>query len=520
MPTSIQITVSPKETAVPGLLEKAIYRQTGYTTSDILHFDIVRRSIDARKRGQIKIILTINIYLHGEAILSQKYDFNFRNVSAHSEVLVIGSGPAGLFAAFRLIERGIKPVIIERGKEVSERKHDIAVLCRGKGLNAESNYCFGEGGAGTFSDGKLFTRSNKRGDVNRVLQLFHHHGASEQILIDAHPHIGTDVLPLVIKNMRKTILQCGGEFHFGQKMTGLIIENGGVAGIETASGEKFRGKAVILATGHSASDIYEFFYRNGYLLEAKTFAMGIRIEHPQALINEIFYHHSPEIEYLPAAAYHLSAQVNGRGVYSFCMCPGGFMVPSTTSPDGQVVNGMSSSRRHTAFANSGIVVEIRPEDLKNYDQHGVLAGLRYQQYLEQLAAINGKGQQTAPVQRTTDFINGKNSTTLPSCSYLPGIISSSLHSWLPGPISQRLQEAFKIFDRKMKGFLTHESLVAGVESRSSTPVRIPRDPITLQHPQLKGLYPCGEGSGYAGGITSAALDGINIADNILKDHQG
>jgi len=510
----IQITLSPREAAVAELLEEAVARRAGCHREDVAKLNIVRRSVDARKRGRVKVILTVEIFLHGEEIVGPTCDFRFGNVRSSPEVVIAGAGPSGLFAALRLIERGFRPVLIERGKEVSDRKRDIALLCRGRGLNPESNYCFGEGGAGAFSDGKLFTRSRKRGDITRVLQLFHLHGASNDILVDAHPHIGSDVLPAVIRNIRQTITDCGGEFHFCQKMTDFIIRGGKVTGISTATGDRFEGRAVILATGHSASDVYEMFHRNGYLLESKAFAMGVRVEHPQELINGIQYHHSSEIQYLPAATYTLASQVGGRGVYSFCMCPGGCIVPASTSADGQVVNGMSPSGRHTAFANSGIVVETRLEDTEAFARHGVLASLRFQQHVEMLAAQNGGVNQTAPVQRLTDFLKGRTSSSLPECSYLPGVISSPIHLWLPSPISQRLQEGFRVFDRRMRGFLTSEALVIGVESRSSTPVRIPRDAVTMQHPQLPGLYPCGEGSGYAGGITSSAIDGGNVAEKI------
>ncbi|MDR1154509.1 MAG: FAD-binding protein [Bacteroidales bacterium] len=514
MPKQVQITVSPREAAVTELLEKIVAREAGCRSGDIAKLNILRRSVDARKRRQVKVLLHVEIFLHGEEIIRPLYGFRFENVCSRPEVVIAGTGPAGLFAAFRLIERGFRPVLIERGRDVGNRKRDIALLCRGEGLNPESNYCFGEGGAGTFSDGKLFTRSRKRGDIERVLQLFHFHGAGDDILIDAHPHIGTDVLPAVIRNMRQTIIQCGGEFHFGQKLTDLIIRNGKVSGITTASGDRFEGRAVALATGHSATDVYEMFRRNGYLLEPKAFAVGVRVEHPQELINGIQYHDSPEAKYLPAAAYALTSQVDGRGVYSFCMCPGGYIVPASSSADGQVVNGMSSSRRHTAFANSGMVVEIRMEDTGAFARHGVLAGLRFRQHIEMLAAQNGRPDQIAPAQRIVDFVKGQASANFPACSYLPGIVSSPLHSWLPAQISRRLQEAFKMFDRKMQGFLTSESVIVGVESRSSTPVRIPRDAATMQHPQLPGLYPCGEGSGYAGGITSSAMDGVKVAERL------
>ena len=506
----LQITVSPREAADTELLKNTVARQAGYRTDDIAKLNIIRRSIDARRRGHVKVVLTLEIFLHGEEVAKPSYDFRFENVRTCPEVIIVGAGPAGLFAAFGLIERGFKPIVIERGKDVDARKRDVAMLCRGNGLNTESNFCFGEGGAGTFSDGKLFTRSRKRGNIERVLQLFRFHGASNEILIDAHPHIGSDALPTIIRNMRQTIIECGGEFHFEQKLTELIIRNAKVTGIATAMGNRFEGCAVVLAIGHSASDVYEMFYRNRYLLEPKAFAMGVRVEHPQELINEIQYHNSPDMKYLPAAAYTFASQVNGRGVYSFCMCPGGYIVPASTSADGQVVNGMSSSRRHTAFANSGIVVETRLEDTCN----GVLAGLHFQQNVEMLAAQNGGLNQIAPAQRLVDFVRGRTSASLPVCSYLPGIVSSPLHSWLPMQISQRLQEAFKQFDRKMRGFITADALVVGVESRSSSPVRIPRDATTMQHPQLPGLFPCGEGSGYAGGITSSAIDGENVAEKI------
>jgi len=512
VPRQFQIALSPREAAIAELLEKAVARHAGCRLSDIAKLNVLRRSIDARKRDHVKLFLTVEIFLHGEEIIKPSCDFRFENVRSCPEVIIAGAGPAGLFAAFGLIERGFKPVLVERGKEVGERKRDIALLCRGDGLNPESNYCFGEGGAGTFSDGKLFTRSRKRGDIERVLHLFRFHGASDEILIDAHPHIGSDVLPTVISNMRQTILDCGGEFHFEQKLTDLLFRDGKVSGITTASGDRFEGCAVVLATGHSATDVYEMFHRNNYLLEPKPFAMGVRVEHPQELINGIQYHHSPEAEYLPAAAYTLTTQIGGRGVYSFCMCPGGYIVPASTSVDGQVVNGMSSSRRHTAFANSGIVVETQLEDTKAFAQCGALAGLRFQQHVETLAA---QKNQIAPAQRLTDFVKGCTSADLPACSYLPGVVSSPLHSWLPTQISRRLQEAFKAFDHKMHGFLTSDAVIVGVESRSSTPVRIPRDTATIQHPQLPGLYPCGEGSGYAGGITSSAIDGENVAEKIV-----
>ncbi|MDR1668279.1 MAG: NAD(P)/FAD-dependent oxidoreductase [Bacteroidales bacterium] len=513
MPRQIQITVAPHEAALPEVLQQKIAAATA-TAATALRYRIIRRSVDARKRGHVKILLSIETYAPGEPLPLQAAEFRFRNVADAPPVVIVGAGPAGLFAALRLIELGKKPIIIERGKETDRRKRDIALLCRGEGLHPDSNYCFGEGGAGAFSDGKLYTRANKRGDALRILQLLHHHGADDSILIDARPHIGSDRLPAIIQEIRQTIVRCGGEYRFEQKMNGLILANGQVQGITTETGEKFCGTATILATGHSASDVFELFFREGYLLEAKPFAAGVRIEHPQALINDLLYRRDPHRAFLPPAAYALTTQVRQRGVYSFCMCPGGIIVPSATSPDGQVVNGMSASARRSAFANAGIVVEIRPEDTAPFHRCGALAGLRFRQEMERLAAIAGGGLQHAPAQRTTDFVAAKPSTCLPACSYLPGVAASPLHQWLPNHLAQRLQDAFRLFDKKMKGFLTAESLIAGVESRSSSPVRIPRDSRTMQHPQLKGLYPCGEGSGHAGGITSSAMDGIRAAEAI------
>ncbi len=445
------------------------------------------------------------------------YPFRYQNVAGKKPVIIIGAGPAGLFAAMRLIELGFKPIIFERGKEVSERKKDIAQLNRNNGLSTESNYCFGEGGAGTFSDGKLFTRSRKKGDRSRILLNFHQHGAQDAILYEAYPHIGTDKLPEVIKNIRQTILKYGGEIHFETKVTELLIENNSIKGVKTKNGNEIFAGAVILSTGHSARDVYEMLQKQNIALESKGFAMGVRVEHPQALIDKIQYHAKERGEYLPAATYNLVAQTDGRGVYSFCMCPGGFIVPASTFEKETVVNGMSSSSRNSAFANSGVVVEIRPEDLpEEYTQYGALAGIKFQQYYENLAFVNGGGKQTAPAQRLYDFVKGRLSVDLPESSYLPGLIASPMHFWMPDFISRRLREGFKDFDRKMKGFLTNDALIIGVESRTSSPVRIPRNPETLQHISVAGLYPCGEGAGYAGGITSSAIDGENCAEKIAE----
>ena len=414
--------------------------------------------------------------------------------NAERSAIIIGAGPAGLFAALTLLEHGIKPVIYERGKEVSERKKDIALLNRNEGLNPESNYCFGEGGAGTFSDGKLFSRSKKRGNMQRVMELFHFFGAPDTVLYEAHAHIGSDKLPTIIRNMRECILAHGGEIHFETK-------------IESLTPYTVHHTPIILAIGHSAHDTYRMLVKEGVTLETKGFAMGVRAEHPQVLINKLMYH-TTNVDYVGNASYSLVTQVEGRGVYSFCMCPGGHIVPAGSSADSCVVNGMSASHRNSPFANSGMVVQINPEDIPGNDP---LRGLEYQESLERMAFEHGGPQAQAPAQRLKDFVEGKPSKDLPACSYLPGVVSSRLDQWLPAHIGKRLQQGFRDFDRKYPGFLTNDAVILGVESRSSSAVRIPRDPDTLQSVSTPLLYPCGEGAGYAGGITSSALDGINAA---------
>jgi uncharacterized protein len=510
----IQLTVSPRTAAEDDALQMVIAEKLEIAASDITTWRIQKKSVDARQRD-IKINLKIFVYL-GEIPVDTSFQPAYQQVSSKENVIVVGSGPAGLFAALRLIEMGLRPIVFERGEDVSARKKSIALISRGQVVNPESNYCFGEGGAGTFSDGKLYTRSNKRGNIDRILQILHYHGAKPDILYEAHPHIGTDRLPEIIKNIRKTIIDCGGEIHFQTKLADIIISDGQVRGITTTEGDKIESRAVILATGHSARDVYEMLHNKGILLESKSFAIGVRVEHPQELIDQIQYHCKTRGDYLPASSYNLATQVNDRGVYSFCMCPGGFIVPSTTSDNEIVVNGMSSSARNSPYANAGIVVEIKKEDLKEFEKFGVLAGLYYQQNTELLAKQNGGQGQMAPAQRLTDFVSGKTSQSLPQSSYTPGIVNSPMHLWLPETISKRLQTGFTEFNKKMKGFLTQEAYITGVESRTSSPVRIPRLSDTLEHPQIKGLFPCGEGAGYAGGIVSSAMDGENVAEKVLQ----
>ena len=488
-------------------------------------FRVVKRSVDARQK-QLKVNLTLLTDDNGQFIEKHApiplYDTPaFQDVPhAKHTVNIIGAGPAGLFAALTLIEHGIRPIIYERGKEVAERKKDIATLNRNQGLNTESNYCFGEGGAGTFSDGKLYSRSKKRGNMQRVMELFHHFGAKENILYEAHAHIGSDKLPTIIRAMRECIIEHGGEIHFSTCINSLsTLLREGCEGVSNTP--------TILAIGHSAHDTYQMLLDEDVLLEDKGFAMGVRAEHPQDLINKLMYHDpSPElVKLLGNASYSLVTQVQGRGVYSFCMCPGGHIVPAGSALNSCVVNGMSASHRNSPFANSGMVVEIRPEDLADIHRQSPiftdihrpspLKGLAFQQHLEQLAYKHGGEPSLAPAQRLKDFVEGRQSKTLPACSYLPGMVSSRLDEWLPIHIGKRLQQGFRDFDRKYHGFLTNEAVILGVESRSSSAVRIPRDPETLQSVSTPCLYPCGEGAGYAGGITSCALDGINVAMKIV-----
>jgi uncharacterized FAD-dependent dehydrogenase len=456
--------------------------------------------------------LKVEVFIGEHLPLSEKISIpSYPDVSRKIPVVIVGAGPAGLFAALTLIRHGFKPVIFERGKDVKARKYDISLLNRGEKLNTESNYCFGEGGAGTYSDGKLYTRSTKRGNVPEILHTLVAHGATEDILIDAHPHIGTDKLPGIIASIRRAILDAGGEVHFNKRVSGLLVKNGKMKGVVLDSEEEYPSGSVILATGHSARDIYRMLDQQGLQLEAKPFALGIRIEHPQQLIDSIQYHMPDRGPHLPAAAYNLVTQVEGRGVFSFCMCPGGIIVPSSTGSNELVVNGMSNSKRNSPYANSGIAVAVEPADWQAYNDEGPFAALRLQETIEAAAWSAAGRTLKAPAQRMTDFVKGKPSATLPECSYNPGLVSTSLSAVLPDFIASRLAKAFADFDAKMKGYLSNEAVLVGVESRTSSPVRIPRNDITLQHPQVSGLYPCGEGAGYAGGIISSAIDGVRCA---------
>lgn len=509
----IDISLHPEEASSLKVVKKMTCQQVGISPNILADFRILRRSVDARHRP-VQVILSVRL-TWDEAPVAYIRSYQWNPVDRCPPVVVVGAGPAGLFAALHLVELGLKPVIVERGKAVSERKIDIAKLNRNEGLNPDSNFCFGEGGAGTFSDGKLYTRSKKRGDVRRILEILHFHGADESILYDSHPHIGTDHLPGIIKRIRETLLANGAEFHFNQRVTGFRFTEGRISGVTTLSGESFDGTAVIIATGHSAADIYYLLHRCQAPLEVKGFAMGVRIEHPQFLIDQIQYHsREGRGKYLPAAEYSLVKNIAGRGVYSFCMCPGGLIVPSATADNELVVNGMSNSLRNSPFANSGLVVEIKPEDLSDYAAEGPFAGLAFQQYLEKTASRYGGMGQIAPGQRLADFVSGRNSVSFPDHSYHPGLVCSPLHVWLPDSLRFRLQEGLIFFGKRLKGFMTNEAILVGVESRTSSPVRIVRDLVTLESPGIPGLFPAGEGAGYAGGIISSAMDGELAAEAV------
>ncbi len=514
MPQKLTLVLSPRDAADAKIYTPRVASMLNISQEDISLLRVVKRSIDARQR-QPKVNLTVEVYIDSEP-MAEATHFDYPDVSHATPVVVVGSGPAGLFAALRLIECGKKPIILERGRDVSQRKRDIAKINRNEEIDPNSNYAFGEGGAGTFSDGKLFTRSKKRGDYRKALECLVFHGATEEILYEAHPHIGTDKLPRIMTNMRQTILNSGGEFYFNCRVSDLKITNNRIEGVWCAD-TLYEGAAVVLATGHSAKDIYELLHAKGVHIEAKPFAMGVRIEHPQALIDSIQYHCEERGEYLPAASYSLVSQQNGRGVYSFCMCPGGFIVPAMTSASESVVNGMSPSGRNSPYANSGMVTEIRLSDFEHLRREwGELAGLKYQEQFEILARQNGGEGQVAPAQRVADFVAGRASKSLPKSSYVPGMVTSRLDQWMPNFIAEGLRSGIAGFGVKMRGYHTNDAVILGVESRTSSPVRVPRDPETLMHTTISGLFPAGEGAGYAGGIISAALDGERVADGVCE----
>ena len=512
-----QLRVIPEIAGSEQQLKAFIVADKGLRANDITAVRILKRSIDARQRT-IFVNLTVRVYVNEMPEKLEYVPTVYNNVEGCPQVVVVGAGPGGLFAALRLIELGLRPVVIERGKDVRERKKDLARIGREQRVDSESNYSFGEGGAGAYSDGKLYTRSKKRGNTEKILNVFCQHGASTSILVDAHPHIGTDKLPRVIENMRNTILSCGGEVHFQTRMDALIVADDKVCGIETNTGETFMGP-VILATGHSARDVYRQLATQGIEMEAKGIAVGVRLEHPSHLIDQIQYHRKEGRGlFLPAAEYSMVTQVDGRGVYSFCMCPGGFVVPAASGPEQLVVNGMSPSNRGSRWSNSGMVVELRPEDMPALGVEGddVLRVMHFQEELERMCWQQGNRKQTAPAQRMADFCNKKLSFDLPESSYAPGLVSSPLHFWLPPFIADRLAKGFRHFGKQSRGFLTNEATMIAVETRTSSPVRILRDRELLQHVRLQGLFPCGEGAGYAGGIVSAGVDGERCAEAVAN----
>ena len=514
MQQKISLRVKPSEAENESALTKILSQACAVKPVQITGFTILKKSIDARGR-QTWINLTANVFIDEPYQPAALLPLQLKDVhQSNKKVIIVGAGPAGLFTALRLIEHGIKPIVLERGKDVRARRRDLAAINKEGIVNPESNYCFGEGGAGTYSDGKLYTRSNKRGDINRVLSALVFFGATEKILYEAHPHIGTNKLPHIITAIRDQINDCGGEVLFQKKVIDFVIDKNKITGVTIADGETKHADAVVLATGHSARDIFSLLHDKKILIEAKPFALGVRVEHPQSLIDTIQYHCDVRGEYLPPASYSLVQQVNGKGVFSFCMCPGGIIAPAATNANEIVVNGWSPSKRNNPYANSGIVVSVDEKNIQPFKKYGALAAMYFQQAVEQKAYEAGGGKLVAPAQRLVDFTQNKISSTLPGCSYLPGIHSTNLQEVLPPFVHAALQTAFKEFGKKMKGYFTNEAVVVATESRTSSPVRIPRNSETLEHPQIKNLYPCGEGAGYAGGIVSAAMDGEKIADRI------
>nr|WP_315244009.1 FAD-dependent oxidoreductase [uncultured Flavobacterium sp.] len=511
MPRELLLQVTPEIAANELLLKDYLSKQIKVSPQEIQHVSILKRSIDARQKA-IKINLKVFIYLKGEPFQESKIELPvYKDVSKAQEVIVVGAGPAGLFAALQLVELGLKPIVIERGKDVRGRRRDLKAINREHIVNEDSNYCFGEGGAGTYSDGKLYTRSKKRGDVTRILELLVAFGASEDILVEAHPHIGTNKLPKIIEDIRNKIIEFGGQVLFDTRVTDILLKNNEVEGIVTQNGDTILANKLILATGHSARDIFELLDKKKIFIEAKPFALGVRAEHSQQLIDSIQYSCDYRGEHLPPAPYSIVKQVNGRGMYSFCMCPGGVIAPCATSPGEVVTNGWSPSKRDQATANSGIVIELKLEDFKPFAKFGALAGMEFQKSIEQKAWHLAGRTQKVPAQRMIDFTQNKVSADIPKTSYVPGTTSVEMGQVFPGFLSQILREGFKEFGKSMRGYLTNEAILHAPESRTSSPVRIPRDPITYEHLQIKGLYPCGEGAGYAGGIISAAIDGEKCA---------
>jgi hypothetical protein len=517
---TVELILTPEEAFDEERFNAHLFKKLGLKQDGTSFVRPVKRSIDARSKNVI-VRVQCEVGHPTEAVPPSTYQSAVRDVSNSRSVIVVGCGPAGLFAALRLIEVGFRPIVLERGSDVQTRRRDLAAINKDQIVNPESNYCFGEGGAGTYSDGKLYTRSKKRGDVKRILEILVAHGASEEILFDAHPHIGTNKLPKLVSELRNTIISSGGKIHFDTKVTDFLLQENTIKGIKTHQGDKIEGEAVILATGHSARDIFHLLHDKKILIEAKPFAIGVRVEHQQNLIDRVQYHCFPDRgEYLPASSYSLvhQARIDGkdRGVFSFCMCPGGFIVPAATAPGEIVVNGMSPSRRDSKFANSGIVVAVDDNDFKKYQHHGPLAGLYFQSEVEQKACVSGGGTQVAPAQRLLDFVENKVSTSLLETSYQPGLYSVDLREVLPPVIIHTLRQGFRNFGTKIKGYLTNDAQVVAVESRTSSPVKIPRDKETLEHPQIKRLFPCGEGAGYAGGIVSAAMDGERCAEAVFQ----
>ena len=509
----VDITVTPDELHDTALHSKMVYLKAKLSIGETTKIVLRKRSLDARKKRPLYHLRYEIVPVDAPV---KSLEFDFKNVSNAEPVIIVGFGPAGMFAGLRLLELGLKPIIFEQGNDVRTRRFDLANITKRGIVNERSNYCFGEGGAGTFSDGKLYTRSKKRGSVDSVLKKFVYHGASEDILIDAHPHIGTNKLPKVVQAIRQTIIDCGGEVHFNTKISSIIRDSDSCKGVVLENGESITARAVILATGHSARDIFTMLDRQEIAIEYKPFSLGLRVEHPQSLIDSMQYHCATRHDNLPPASYALVTQAKERGVFSFCMCPGGIICPSATNNSEVVVNGWSPSKRNSKYANSGIVVEVKESDLKPFQKHGALAGIYFQKSVEEKAAISTGGNQVAPALRLQDFVSGKISAILPDCSYIPGLQAVDFKSFLSKEFIQRLQIAFRVFNQSLQGYLTNEAIVVGVESRTSSPVRIPRDKETLQHIQLAGLFPSGEGAGYAGGIVSAAIDGENIADAVFR----